>query len=69
MYSLREARFTAAKRVLRYIKGTNTLRIFFSKSTKETLKLIDYTDRGWGSYQMIQKNTFRYIFSLETCFF
>ena len=39
MYSLRETRFTTAKRVLRYIKGTNKFGIFFPNICRSNYEL------------------------------
>ena len=62
MYSLRETRFTTAKRVLRYIKGTNKFRIFFSRSSKLTMNLIEYSNIDWASGVDDSRSTSEYLF-------
>jgi len=57
MHSPKETQSKAAIRVLRYIKGTNTLGIFFQKSTKETLKLVGYINNYWGDCVDDSKST------------
>ncbi|XP_049397289.1 uncharacterized mitochondrial protein AtMg00810-like [Solanum stenotomum] len=44
---LQETHFTMAKRVLRYIKGTNKFGIFFPTSAEVTMNLIGYSDSEW----------------------
>ncbi|XP_057990694.1 uncharacterized mitochondrial protein AtMg00810-like [Hevea brasiliensis] len=69
MYSTKETHLTAAKRVLRYIKGTNTLGIFFPASAGKTLKLVGYSDSDWGGCVEDSKSTSGYVFSLGSSFF
>jgi hypothetical protein len=69
MHSPRETHLTAAKRVLRYIKGTSTLGVFFPASTEETLKLVGYSDSDWGGCIDDSRSTSGYLFSLGTGFF
>ncbi|XP_022880592.1 uncharacterized protein LOC111397855 [Olea europaea var. sylvestris] len=52
--------FQAAKRVLRYIKGTEELGIWFRKS--EILKLIGFTDSDWAGSSEDMKSTSGYVF-------
>lgn len=63
MHSPRETHFTAAKRVLRYIKGTSTLGIFFPTSAEKTVKLVGYSDSDWGGCIVDSKSTSGYLFS------
>lgn len=55
MHSPKETHFAAAKCVLRYIKGTIALSIFFPKTPGEALELIGYTDSDWEAVLMIQE--------------
>jgi len=69
MHSPRETHFTAAKRVLRYIKGTSTFGIFFPAFAGESLKLVGYSDSDWGGCIEDSRSTSGYLFSLGTSFF
>ncbi|KAG8492430.1 hypothetical protein CXB51_009732 [Gossypium anomalum] len=54
--------FQAAKRVLRYIKGTLDYGVLFNKA--ETLKLKGYTDSDWAGSSDDMKSTSGYAFTL-----
>jgi hypothetical protein len=56
--------WTAVKRILRYLKGTNDLCITFKK-TSEALTLIGACDSDWGGDKCDRKSTFGYIFLLD----
>nr|ABA99612.1 retrotransposon protein, putative, unclassified [Oryza sativa Japonica Group] len=62
MSSPSQLNFTAAKRVLRYIKGTADYGIWY-KPVKES-KLIGYTDSDWAGCLDDMKSTSSYAFSL-----
>ncbi|XP_037493989.1 secreted RxLR effector protein 161-like [Jatropha curcas] len=69
MHLPRETHFTAAKRVLRYIKGTSTFGMFFAAIAGESLKLVGYCDSDWGGCIEDSRSTSGYLFSLGTSFF
>ncbi|XP_052173352.1 secreted RxLR effector protein 161-like [Diospyros lotus] len=69
MHSPKESHFIAAKRVLRYIKGTIALGTFFPKTPGEALKLIGYTDNDWGGCIDDSRSTSGYLFSLSSGIF
>jgi len=53
----------AAKRVLRYVKGTVNFGLFYKKGgTKE---LVGYTDSDYAGDQNDRKSTFGYVFVLN----
>ncbi|XP_016749938.1 secreted RxLR effector protein 161-like [Gossypium hirsutum] len=54
--------FKAAKRVLRYIKGTLKLGVMFKKENK--LKLVGYSDSDWAGSADDMKSTSSYFFTL-----
>ncbi|XP_015168566.1 uncharacterized mitochondrial protein AtMg00810-like [Solanum tuberosum] len=69
MHSPRDTHFTAAKRVLRYIKGTSKFGIFFPTSAEVTMNLIGYSDSDWGGGVDDSRSTSGYLFCLGTsCF-
>ena len=69
MHSSRDTRLTAAKRVLRYIKGTSKFGIFFPTSAEVTMNLIGYSDSDWGGGVDDSRSTSGYLFCLGTsCF-
>ena len=68
MHSPSEKHFSAAKRVLRYIKGTVALGVQFSKSAKGDLKLLGYSNNDWGGCVDDSRSTLRYLFSLGSSF-
>ncbi|XP_040934583.1 uncharacterized mitochondrial protein AtMg00810-like [Gossypium hirsutum] len=59
--------FQAAKRVLRYIKGTLDYGVLFNKA--ETLKLKGYTDSDWAGSSDDMKSTSGYAFTLGSTMF
>ncbi|KAG8479167.1 hypothetical protein CXB51_029021 [Gossypium anomalum] len=59
--------FQAAKRVLRYIKGTLNYGVLFNKA--ETLKLKSYTDSDWAGSSDDMKSTSGYAFTLGSTMF
>ncbi|XP_028066131.1 uncharacterized protein LOC114269068 [Camellia sinensis] len=54
--------FGAAKRVLRYIRGTTSYGIKYCKDSN--VKLFDFCDNDWGDCTDDMKSTSRYAFSL-----
>ncbi|XP_031287217.1 secreted RxLR effector protein 161-like [Pistacia vera] len=60
MSNLSELHFRAAKRVLRYVKGSTMLGIWFKKS--ESLELLGYSDSDWGGSLDDMKNASGYVF-------
>ncbi|KAK5840452.1 hypothetical protein PVK06_009353 [Gossypium arboreum] len=67
MYCCNEKHFQAAKRVLRYIKGTLSHGMLFNKA--ESLKLVGYTDSDWGGSIDDMKSTSGYVFTLGSAIF
>ncbi|GAU41877.1 hypothetical protein TSUD_367420 [Trifolium subterraneum] len=53
---------SAAKRILRYIKGTMNYGIVFKKPDKRSLDLIGYTDSNWCGDKDDRKSTAGYVF-------
>ncbi|KAL6315448.1 hypothetical protein AAG906_000740 [Vitis piasezkii] len=64
MYSPSEKHFSAAKRVLRYIKGTVAFGVQFSKFVEGDLKLLGYSNNDWGGCVDDSRSTLGYLFSL-----
>ncbi|KAG8497846.1 hypothetical protein CXB51_006737 [Gossypium anomalum] len=62
-----EDHFRAAKRVLRYIKGTLSYRMHYSKA--KYLRLIGYTDSDWAGSKDDLKSTSGYAFTLGSTMF
>lgn len=56
--------FTAAKRILRYLKGTKNQGIEFKK--ENNFNLVGYTDSDWAGSLVDRKSTLGYIFCLGT---
>ncbi|XP_022875774.1 uncharacterized protein LOC111394250 [Olea europaea var. sylvestris] len=56
--------FTAAKRILRYLKGTKNQGIEFKK--ENNFNLVGYTDSDWAGSLVDRKSTSGYIFCLGT---
>ncbi|XP_031277068.1 uncharacterized protein LOC116135493 [Pistacia vera] len=54
----------AAKRVLRYVKGTSRLGIWYKRS--ENLVLLGYTDSDWGGSLDDMKSTSGYVFYIKS---
>ena len=69
MHSPSEKHFSAAKRVLRYIKGTIDLGVQFSKFVEGDLKLLGYSNSDWGGCVDDSRSTLGYLFSLGSGFF
>ncbi|XP_019095657.1 PREDICTED: uncharacterized protein LOC109130515 [Camelina sativa] len=67
MSSPRMKHYQEAKRVLRYVKGTSSFGVFFTR--KETPRLIAYSDSDWGSCHEDKKSTTCYVFSLGSAMF
>ncbi|OAY26667.2 hypothetical protein MANES_16G057275v8 [Manihot esculenta] len=62
MHNPSQRHFKATKRVLRYVKGTSNLGIWFKAS--QEVKLIGYTDSDWGGSVDDMKSTSRFMFSI-----
>jgi len=58
----KEAHWRAAKRVLRYVKGTKSFGILYTVS--EHLDLVGYTDSDWAGSVDDQKSTSGYVFHM-----
>ena len=58
----KEAHWQAAKRILRYVKGTKRYGIFYTIS--ECSNLVGYKDNDWAGSVDDQKSTFGYIFHI-----
>ena len=69
MHSPSDKHFSAAKRVLRYIKGAIALGVQFSKSAESGLKLLGYSDSDWEGCVDDSRSTLGYLFSLGSGFF
>ncbi|XP_016676452.1 secreted RxLR effector protein 161-like [Gossypium hirsutum] len=67
MHCCNKQHLQAAKRVLRYIKGTLSYGLQFSKT--EDLKLIGYTDSYWAGSKNDMKSTSGYAFTLGSTMF
>ncbi|KAA3467574.1 pleiotropic drug resistance protein 3-like [Gossypium australe] len=67
MHCCNESHFKATKRVLRYIKGTLSYGMLFSKA--EHLQLVGYTDSDWVGSMDDMKSTSGYVFSLGSAMF
>ena len=53
---------TAAKRVLRYLKGTRTLGIVYSPDQEQDLCYVGYSDADWGGDPDTRRSTSAYLF-------
>lgn len=62
MHGPSETHFNAAKRVLKYIKGTLELGIKYTQTS--SFKLSDFSDSDWGGCMDDMKSTSGYYFSL-----
>ena len=62
MHSPRDTHLTAAKRVLRYIKGTSKFGIFFPTSAEVTMNLIGYYDSDWSGGVDDSRSIYGYLF-------
>ncbi|KAA3468613.1 laccase-2-like [Gossypium australe] len=67
MHCCNEQHLQAAKRVLRYIKGTLSYRVLYNKA--ENLRLKGYTDSDWASSSDDMKSTSGYAFTLGSSMF
>ncbi|KAJ8628309.1 hypothetical protein MRB53_021616 [Persea americana] len=63
----KESHWVAAKRILRYIKGTMDLGLFYDYGNES--KLYGYSDSDWGSDQDERKSTIGYVFYLGSTTF
>ncbi|KAL4379639.1 hypothetical protein GQ457_02G024950 [Hibiscus cannabinus] len=63
MSNLTELHLQAAKRVLRYMKGTMDLGVFYQRKSKEELKA--YIDSDYAGYVDDRKGTYGYVFLLS----
>ncbi|XP_019435857.1 PREDICTED: uncharacterized protein LOC109342301 [Lupinus angustifolius] len=65
MSSLRKSHLTAAKRILRYMKGTSSFGVLLSnQSQKGNLQLLAYSDSDWCGNLLERKSTMGYVFLL-----
>ncbi|XP_020266633.1 uncharacterized protein LOC109842135 [Asparagus officinalis] len=62
-----ESHWLAAKRILRYIKGTLSLGLFYAYD--ENAQLVCYSDSDWGGDQDERKSTTGYVFYLGSTAF
>ncbi|KAG8486045.1 hypothetical protein CXB51_019337 [Gossypium anomalum] len=67
MHCCNEDHFRAAKRVLRYIKGTLSYGMQFYKAKR--LRLVGYTDSDWAGSKDDMKSTSGYVFTLGSAIF
>ncbi|KAK5841095.1 hypothetical protein PVK06_010003 [Gossypium arboreum] len=67
MHYCNVAHFKAAKRVLRYVKGTLNFGVKFGRSNE--LKLVGYSDSDWAGSVDGMKSTSGYFFSLGSSVF
>ena len=63
----KESHWLAAKRILRYIKGTVDFGLLFSYNNDATL--YEYSDSDWGGDQDERKSTIGYVFNLGSTVF
>jgi len=59
--------YQEAKRVLRYVKGTSNFGVLFT--SKETPRLVGYSDSDWGGSPEDKKSTTGYVFTLGSAMF
>ncbi|GKV35120.1 hypothetical protein SLEP1_g43434 [Rubroshorea leprosula] len=62
MHSPSEIHFKAAKRILRYVKGTTNFGVLYKRSTN--VKLIGFTDSDWAGSEEDMKSTSGQCFSI-----
>ena len=67
METPKESHWLAAKRILRYIKGSLNLGLFYAYG--ENAKLESYSDSDWGGDQDERKSTTGYVFYLGSTAF
>ncbi|XP_027340865.1 uncharacterized protein LOC113854179 [Abrus precatorius] len=66
MQEPKQSHMTAAKRILRYLRGTTEFGILFSRNTNhEDMKLIGFSDSDWCGDKGDRKSTAGYIFFIE----
>jgi hypothetical protein len=62
----KKSHLTAAKRILRYVKGTLKLGLLFPTTSKEgTTKLEGYSNSDWCGDKMDRRSTFGYLFKFN----
>lgn len=62
-----ESHFNAAKRVLRYLKGSINYSLIFHGNQSDSFKLIGYSDADWASNTYDRKSIGGYCFYLNHC--
>lgn len=62
-----KSHFSAAKRVLRYLKGSINYSLVFHGNQKDTFQLVGYTDADWASNTYDRKSIGGYCFYLNHC--
>jgi len=62
-----ETHWLSAKRIIRYIKGTMNLGLFYAYG--DEAKLVGYSDSDWGCDQDERKSTTRYVFYFSSTTF
>ena len=67
METPKESHWLAAKRILRYIKGTLNRDLFYTNG--ETTELVSYSDSDWGGDQDERKSITGYVFYLGSTVF
>ncbi|KAE9619477.1 putative RNA-directed DNA polymerase [Lupinus albus] len=61
----RKPHLVAAKRILRYLKGTNRFGVLFTNQTSNcSLQLVAYSDSDWSGDMLERKSTLGYVFML-----
>ncbi|XP_073224906.1 secreted RxLR effector protein 161-like [Cicer arietinum] len=66
MHDPRKTHLIAAKRILRYIKGTKEFGMLFSNGSKgERSELIGYSDSDWCGDITDRRSTFGYVFKFN----
>ncbi|WVY99219.1 hypothetical protein V8G54_031370 [Vigna mungo] len=65
MHDPRQSHMTAAKHILRYLKGTIDFGLYFPRKIDETTKVLEaWCDADWSGDQDDRKSTFGYVFKL-----
>ncbi|WVZ02898.1 hypothetical protein V8G54_023704 [Vigna mungo] len=65
MHDPRQPHLSAAKHILRYLKGTTDYGVYFPKSVNNTSNVLEaWCDADWSGDQEDMKSTFGYIFKL-----
>ena len=71
MASPSQAHMAAARHVLRYLRGTSDLQLYYSASTLDTPRptppdtLVGFADASWGSVQPSNRSVSGYVFMLN----